>query len=212
MFGSAVPDVERGQFADMKPYFWQTDTAIARNSWCYTEGNVYKSAAGIVRDLIDIVSKNGTMLLNVGPKADGTIGEEDRKVLSEIGAWMRVNGEAIYGTHVWRRFGEGPTQVQEGQFTDGADKAFTPQDIRFTMAGDRLYASVLVWPEDGHVLIASLAKTDASKLPVFDGIIRGVKVLGHEGGVQWHRDETGLHVLAQGVRSDMPVVIRVQLD
>ena len=173
---------------------------------------MYKSAAGIVRDLIDIVSKNGTMLLNVGPKADGTIGEEDRKVLSEIGAWMRVNGEAIYDTHVWRRFGEGPTQVQEGQFTDGADKVFTPQDIRFTMAGDRLYASVLVWPEDGHVLIVSLAKADASKLPVFDGIIQAVKVLGHEGGVQWHRDEMGLHVLAQGVRSDMPVVIRVQLD
>lgn len=80
------------------------------------------------------------------------------------------------------------------------------------MAGDRLYASVLIWPEDGHVLIASLAKADASKLPVFDGIIRGVKVLGREGGVQWCRDEMGLHVWGPDVRSDMPVVIRVQLD
>ena len=69
MFGCAVPDVERGQFAETKPYFWQTDTAIARNSWCYTANNEYKSARSILCDLVDIVSKNGTLLLNVGPKA-----------------------------------------------------------------------------------------------------------------------------------------------
>ncbi len=79
MFGTALVDIERGQFADVKPYYWQTDTAVALNSWCYTENNQYRPAADIICDLVDIVSKNGNLLLNVGPKADGTIPEEDAK-------------------------------------------------------------------------------------------------------------------------------------
>ena len=106
LFGTAVPDIERGQMADIKPYFWQTDTAIALNSWCYTENNDFRPAEDILCDLVDIVSKNGCLLLNVGPKADGTISDEDTAVLTAIGGWMAVNGEAIYGTHVWKTFGE----------------------------------------------------------------------------------------------------------
>ena len=95
LFGTAVPDVERGQFADVKPYLWQTDTAIALNSWCYTENNQFKNPADLICDLVDIVSKNGRMLLNVGPKSDGTISEQDQHVLKEIGSWLKVNGKAI---------------------------------------------------------------------------------------------------------------------
>ena len=212
MFGTAIPDIERGQFSDMKPYFWQTDTAIARNSWGYTENNIFKPASGLIRDLIDIVSKNGALLLNVGPRADGTIGPEDTAILKEIGAWLRVNGEAIYGAKVWRRFGEGPTQVQEGQFTDAAEKVFTPEDIRYTVNGGRLYASVLVWPEDGRVTFKSLAQADATVLPVFDGIIRGLRVLGYEEAPEWSRDERGVHVCAPFVKTDKPVVIRLDIE
>ncbi len=114
LFGIAVPDVERGQFADIKPYFWQTDTAIALNSWGYTEHNDFRPAEDIICDLVDIVSKNGCLLLNVGPKPDGTITQEDKAVLLKIGAWLKTNGEAIYGSRVWRRYGEGPTQVVDG--------------------------------------------------------------------------------------------------
>lgn len=212
MFGAAVPDVERGQFADVKPYFWQTDTAIAKNSWCYTENNHFKQAKNILCDLVDIVAKNGTLLLNVGPKADGTISAQDTAVLEEIGQWLRANGEAIYGTRCWRKASEGPTRVEEGQFTDGKDKVFTKEDFRFTVKGDTLYAACLSYPEDEKVCITSLAQADASHLPVFAGVVRDVKVLGFDAKVEWQRTEKGLEIRTEGVKSDKPVVFAITLD
>ncbi len=212
MFGAAVPDVERGQFAEIKPFFWQTDTAIATNSWCYTEGNYFKPAKGLICDLVDIVSKNGTLLLNVGPKADGSISEQDIAVLTEIGDWMAVNSEAIYGTKVWRKYGEGPTKVKEGQFTDGVEKVFTPEDIRFTVRGENLYCTVLSWPEDGHVVIKSLGHSADANLPEFHGIVKDVDVLGCTDKPVWERKEGGLHVTMPGIKTDKPVVVRVKID
>ncbi len=212
MFGCAVPDIERGQCADMKPYFWQTDTAVAKNSWCYTEGNEYKTAREILCDLVDIVSRNGTLLLNVGPKADGTIPEQDTAILREIGAWLKVNGEAVYDTGVWRRYGEGPTLVREGHFSDQEVKTFTSQDIRFTCKNDTLYATVLVYPADGEVCIQSLAQMGGESIPLFHGLIRDVRVLGFAECPVWRRDAQGLHLRTEQVVSDKPVVFRIGLD
>lgn len=212
MFGCAVVDIERGQFADAKPFIWQTDTAVAKNSWCYTENNDYKSPREIIRDLVDIVSKNGRLLLNIGPKADGTIPDEDRHILLEIGKWLSVNGEAIYGSAVWRYAAEGPTKVEEGQFADGNDKNYTSRDIRFTVNNGCLYATVLSYPENGEVCIESLREADASRLPLFHGIIKDVDVLGFSEKPEFKRDEKGLHIKTNTVKSEYPVVFKIKVD
>lgn len=212
LFGCALPDVERGQFAELKPYYWQSDTAIALNSWCHTTENRYKQAVDIVWDLVDVVSKNGCLLLNVGPKADGTISDEDRKVMNDIGAWMKVNGEAIYDARAWRAFGEGPTQVTEGQFADGVKKAFTSADFRFTAKGDALYAIAMKPDDGGDYCVKALAEAPAEVARRFHGIVRGVSVLGDAGEVRWRRDEQGLHIHTNYRMGDMPVAFRVELD
>lgn len=211
MFGTGIPEVERGTFADAKPYPWQTDTAIARNSWCYTDSLEYKSSGEIIRQLIDIVSKNGNLLLNVGPKADGTIAEKDRQILREIGAWLRVNGEAVFGSRVWRKSAEGPTKTKEGQFTDGAETVYTKDDYRFTVRGGSIYAFAMQSPDDGHSVIKSLGKSSDQNLPEFHGLIERVSILGEDETPEWYADGEGLHIKSCLKARELPVVYRIEV-
>ena len=185
--GVAVFDIERGQLSDTRNFFWQNDTSVSRNSWGYIQDHDYKVAGDLVGDLIDVVSKNGALLLNVGPKADGSIPQIEQDMLREIGAWLRVNGEGIYGTRAWDVYGEGPTEVPEGAFTDTQRNPFTPADIRFTVKDNTLYAFVLAYPEGG-ALITSLGSGSAE--------IAGARMLGSDATIEWTQDETGLRLSA----------------
>ena len=210
MFGSGIVEVERGSFADAKPYPWQTDTAVAYNSWCYTDLLQYKSSNEIVCTLVDVVSKGGNLLLNVGPRADGTIPEGDRKILTDLAAWMAVNGEAVNGTKVWRRSQEGPTASSEGQFNEAA-KDYTCHDFRFTVGGGAVYAVCLKCPEDGCFTVKALADSPDQNVPEFHGLVERVEVLGYPGEVFWTKNAQGLHVRAD-VSSDMPVTLKIVIE
>ena len=212
-FGSAVVDVERGRFAQAKPYYWQTDTAVARNSWCHTSSLDYKSSRELICYLVDVVAKNANLLLNIGPKADGSIPDSDRQILLDIGAWLAQNGEAIYGSRCWRYAEEGPTKESEGQFTDGnAGDRYTHEDFRFTAAQGNIYAICMAWPRDGRVTVKSLGTSHDAHQPSFHGLIREVAILGSDVRPDWRVDKEGLHIAAPGIESDFPVTIRVTTD
>ena len=209
-WGSGIPEIERGSFRDAKPYVWQTDTAIANNSWCYTDTLEYKDAAQIIQMLVDVVSKNGNLLLNIGPKGDGSIPDTDRAILEQIGDWLKVNGEAIYGSRVWRKSEEGQIHTMEGQFTDLHAPAYQENDFRFTAKGGYIYIFSMNYPEHGHITVHSLGKSPNQNVPQFHGLIQDVTVLGENQMPQWYVDMDGLHVKMQMAKKRFPVVIRVR--
>lgn len=187
--GTGVFDIERGQLAGIRSPFWQTDTAVSKNSWGYVTNQDYKTVTSIVGDLVDIVSKNGALLLNIGPRPDGTIPEHEQDMLREIGRWLAVNGEAIYDTRPWHSFGEGPTEISEGAFTDTKRQSFTGQDIRFTTSDGALYAICLGWPAL-DVVITTLGTDSALQTAQ----IAGITMLGTTEPLRWSQDASGLHV------------------
>ncbi|HEU4326361.1 MAG TPA: alpha-L-fucosidase [Roseiflexaceae bacterium] len=184
--GAAVLDVERGRLGATRALAWQTDTAIARNSWCHVAAPDYKSAGELVRDLADVVSKNGSLLLNIGPRADGSIPEAEQAILREIGAWLAHSGAAIYGTRPWRVSGEGPTQAAAGAFTDGAPPAFTGADIRFTSRPGAIYAICLGRPAP-NLTIRALADDTHER-------IAAVRLLDGDIPLDWWRHAGGLTI------------------
>jgi alpha-L-fucosidase len=184
---SAVLDLERGQLDDIRPLHWQTDTSVSNKSWGYIENDTFKSPEFVVDQLVDIVSKNGNLLLNIGPRSDGTIPDEVQQVLREVGAWLAVNGEAIYGTRPWTTFGEGPTKVAGGSFHDTDTAKYTAQDFRFTTKGSTLYAIELGWPAGGEAVIGVLGTQIGGK-------VAAISLVGSNEAITFEQKGDGLHI------------------
>ena len=206
MLGTGILDMERGHFSEAKPFPWQSDTAMAHNSWCYTAQNDFKNATDILQDLVDIVSKNGCLLLNVGPKADGSICDEEVEILEEIGEWMDVNGEAIYDTHPWRIQAEGDTKVVEGMFSEQGRKDFDSSDIRFTCKRNYIY--IIPMQQHGEDVIVNCMGENSKD---FHGIIDDFEVLGYDEKPEFTRDDDKMIIQAPFVDSDKPVVYKMTL-
>ncbi|WP_204123185.1 alpha-L-fucosidase [Lacticaseibacillus mingshuiensis] len=206
-----IPDVERGGFEQQKPFYWQTDTAIANNSWCYTDDLDYKDTNEILISLLDAVAKNGNLLLNVGPRADGSIAETDRRILGEIGDWLSVNGEGIYGSTCWKLFGEGPTNIKEGMFQDLSGLHYGSQDVRYTANHSNVYAYILNPEGKTAVTLTAFRAFDDADQPAFHAPIKDVVQLG-SGPVDWHIDAAGLQVTINATDANRPLGLKIIVE
>lgn len=198
---SAILDLEKGALPDIEEYPWLTDASIDDISWCYNLNPRYKTAQQLINYLITIVSKNGQLLLNIPPKPDGTIPEEVKLTLLDMGKWLSVNGEAIYNTRPWIRFGEGPTVDGQGDFNDNLP-AYTPEDIRFTTNGEVIYAIQMAIPADRKMRITSL--------PGDQFTIRSIELLGGRKKLKFTQDSNGTMVeLPEKLPSEYAVSLRI---
>ncbi|MDP4179718.1 MAG: alpha-L-fucosidase [Bacillota bacterium] len=203
-----VLDYERGGPGGLSYPYWLTDDSISSSSWCYTQGIGYYSTKSMIHSLIDRVSKNGNLLLNIMPMADGTIPQAQKDILLGMGSWLKKYGEAIYSTRAWNTYGEGPTKMGGGSFT--APKEGTAQDIRFTRnkANNALYAIGLGWPSNNQMVITTLKSGafDASK-------ITGITFLNGGGSCTWSQDSTGLKInLPANLADNMGYAVKISLS
>ena len=189
--GMWVEDLERGVMAGIRPYPWQTDTSIG--DWFYNKHWKYRSAQWVVHSLVDIVSKNGNLLINVVQKPDGTLDDEAKKIVDDLTAWIAVNGEGIYATRPWIAFGEGRKHSKGGSFNENHE--YSSDDIRFTARGDNtIFAFALGYPTDRKLQIRSLGTVAGVGDNGVVGKIQKVSLLGFDGQLKWESTPAGLNV------------------
>jgi alpha-L-fucosidase len=176
----SVLDFEKGRANALTPYPWLNDDTISTGSWCYTADLKIKPTIQVLHDFIDAVAKNGQLLLNISPMADGTIPQNQRDCLLSMGAWLKANGEAIYSTRPWLEFGEGPTVLKKsGSFAGSVE--YNDKDIRYTRSkdGSTLYAIALGWPQ---------GKFSPTILQIEDATGGQVELVGHPGKLKYQVD------------------------
>jgi alpha-L-fucosidase len=206
--GTCLLDHERGVSDLIAANPWQTDTCIGQ--WHYKRGQKYKSAKKVIDLLVDIVSKNGNLLLNFPLPNSGELDFEEVEVLEGITAWMAVNSEGIYSSRPWKIYGDGPStkvKIETGNFNEDKQKDLTAEDVRFTVKGSTIYAFVMGWPEKEAVVPAlGLASAQAP------GKIRNASLLGYKGELKWSQDEAGLKVQMPAEKiSDVGITLKLEL-
>jgi len=203
-----VEDVERGFSDSLRPLPWQTDTCLG--NWHYDRSlfdrHGYKSATSVISRLCDVVSKNGNLLLSVPMRGDGSIDSDEVAILEALAAWMKLNGEAIFGTRPWRVYGEGPTQVRAGMFGESDAKPFTAQDVRFTTRHGTLYALMLGWPDTNTVTLQSLGRGTRGHIRRVELLATGQKLdhTRHDQGltIKLPQQKTGDHAYGLKISGD----------
>ncbi len=203
--GTGTVDLERSRMPDIYPDPWLTDTSISPSTWSYASDMEFYPADRLIHDLVDIVSKNGCLLLNIAPAPDGTIPEAQKQILRSMGRWLKVNDEAIYGSRPWLIFGEGPTSTPVGHLSDVKFTGFTSEDIRFTTNNGNLYAISLGIPAAGTpVRIPSLSTA------LYNAEIKSVSLVGYDGDIQWKRDNEALWIdVPQDSECELALVFKI---
>jgi len=206
----SVDDLEKSRKNHLAEKAWMTDETISNGSWSYTENLHIKPASEHLHVLIDIVSKNGVLLLNISPKADGTIPDDQREVLLEIGAWLDTYGEAIYGTRPWYTFGEGPTVDPEGEYLSNEFQKirYTASDVRYTTLGSTIYAILLGKPAAGESILLEAFSQDKAERS-FE--IKSISIPGNTINLQWETGDDGLsiHLLSEGL-DERATVLKIE--
>jgi alpha-L-fucosidase len=187
---AGVLDLERARMKEKKAFPWLTDDSVDWGSWCDVQDPDYKSANRMIDFLVDVVSKNGCVLLNVTPTAAGEIPAPVQERLLEIGKWLDLNGEAIYDTRPWQVYGEGPTEIVEGHLNEIENPDHTAEDIRFTCKGDTVYTIFLDIPESTALTVHSLCPENG----VTAERIKDISLLGSDQSLSWSEAEEGLMI------------------
>jgi alpha-L-fucosidase len=208
----SVDDLEKSRKNMLEKKSWMTDETVSTGSWCYTEDLKIKPAADVLHVLIDIVSKNGVLLLNISPKANGTIPADQKDVLLKMGEWLEKYGESIYGSRPWYTFGEGPTKEPEGHFSNHQaflKVKYSAKDVRYTTNNGNVYATILGWPGDNKEFVfeafAKAEWVDAKS-------IKNVELLGCKEKIKYELSDKGLKITTPAKAVDeMAVVFKIEL-